>query len=49
MSERMVGEGTYGSVYLARSLQTGQRVALKKIRKEKKEGVATADLSQNQL
>src|SRR5262249_42886542 len=33
----LIGEGTYGSVFLARSPDK-QRVALKKIRKEKKEG-----------
>ena len=33
----LIGEGTYGSVFLAKS-PTGQLVALKKIRKEKKEG-----------
>jgi cyclin-dependent kinase 12/13 len=33
----LIGEGTYGSVFLARS-EDGEMVALKKIRKEKKEG-----------
>ena len=33
----LIGEGTYGSVFLARD-PTGELVALKKIRKEKKEG-----------
>jgi len=33
----LIGEGTYGSVWLARA-PNGTRVALKKIRKEKKEG-----------
>jgi len=34
---QLIGEGTYGSVWLARA-PNGTRVALKKIRKEKKEG-----------
>lgn len=33
----LIGEGTYGSVWLARA-PNGTKVALKKIRKEKKEG-----------
>lgn len=36
-SMTLIGEGTYGSVWLARG-PTGVKVALKKIRKEKKEG-----------
>jgi len=35
--EAKIGEGTYGSVYLAQA-PNGERVALKRIRKEKKEG-----------
>jgi cyclin-dependent kinase 12/13 len=34
------GEGTYGQVYLAKDKETGERVALKKIRMDnEKEGV----------
>src|SRR4051812_30486743 len=36
-SMQLIGEGTYGSVWLSRG-PNDQRVALKKIRKEKKEG-----------
>ena len=35
----LIGEGTYGSVFLARD-PNNDLVALKKIRKEKKEGVS---------
>ena len=37
----LIGEGTYGSVFLAKD-PSGELVALKKIRKEKKEGVSDA-------
>jgi hypothetical protein len=39
--DKLIGEGTYGSVFLARmgKGQDAPQVALKRIRKEKKEGV----------
>ncbi|KAH9614390.1 hypothetical protein KSS87_019394 [Heliosperma pusillum] len=38
----LIGEGTYGQVYMAREIETGEIVALKKIRMDnEKEGVST--------
>jgi serine/threonine protein kinase len=38
INHELIGEGTYGSVFLARCRETNVPVALKKIKQQKKEG-----------